>query len=430
MPADDIDPVPAEATDGAKVPDATESVSAVGPVAEPVTAAPFAGPAGPWGVVGATPVPPRERRISRRAKVVSAAGAVVAALIAGLIVWSPWKPDPPTAVRVTSPTATSVVVSWQAPSGNIVGPSNYLVLRSGRQVGSVPAGTTSWTDHGLAPGATYSYTVVAAGLGHSAPSAAATATTITPSPVRLTAHPTHTTVDLHWSPSPLGPAPDRYVISNGTTVVATLPGTTTSYTDQAQPPGTSFNYTVVAQWGNYLSGPSAAAGGATIAAPLGPEVPVHVDTTGSPGSSWGSIVVGYHWDDTWSATPACIPSGCPVMTMMISVGPGGTFQNASMPMTLHSSGSGYSGTATAKVTGCQTSTSVIPYVNTVTLVLTPAKGKVRNGAWTAWTGTMTMNAPYMDEGDGYYCPSGTWTFALTSGLSPAHSSAALLLSLP
>jgi hypothetical protein len=30
---------------------------------------------------------------------------------------------------------------------------------------------------------------------------------------------------------------------------------------------------------------------------------------------------------------------------------------------------------------------------------------------------MTMTAPYLDVGDGYFCPSGTWTFAVTSGLS-------------
>src|ERR1700759_5717223 len=269
MAADDIDPVPAEAAGGAKGLDAIESVSA----------APFEGlPA--WVVGGPAPLPPRMRRISRRAKLASIAGVVVAVLIAGLVVWSPWMPNPPTEVRATSPTASSVVVSWVASNGSTLSPGNYRVLRNGRQVGSVSAGPTSWPDHGLAPGATYHYTVVAAGLAPSAPSATATVTTITPSPIRLTAHPTHPTVDLHWSPSPLGPTPEHYVLSNGTTVVATLPGTTTSYTEQSQSPGTSFNYTVVAEWGSYLSGPSAAASGATIASPLNSEVPVHGNTTG------------------------------------------------------------------------------------------------------------------------------------------------------
>lgn len=417
MAADDIDPVRAETTADVDAPDAAVSVTRAGAVTEPVATGPFDDPADVWAVGSPAPVPRRTRRVSRRVKVASLAGVVVAALIAGLVVWSPWQPNPPVGVRAISPTATSVVVSWHASSGNMSGPSHYLVLRNGRQVGSVPAGIVSWTDHGLAPGETYRYTVVAAGLVHSAPSATATVTTMTPSPVRLTARPTYTTVGLHWSPSPLGPAPDHYVISNGTDVVATVAGTTTSYTDRGQSPGTSFKYTVVAQWGNYLSGPSAAASGATIAAPLSSDVPVRVDTTGSPGSSWGPIVVGYHWDDRWSAAPTCTSSGCPVITTTISVGPSGTFENASLPVKLHSSGSGYSGTATAKVVGCETPTGVILYTSTITLALTPVKGKVRNGAWTAWTGTMTMTAPYMDEGGGYYCPSATWTFAVASRLS-------------
>lgn len=415
MAADDAGPIPGDAADGGRSPDAAQSVAAVDAPAKPVTAVPLDDPV----AGGPVPADPPGRRIShRRALVASLGGLVVAALIAGLVVWSPWKPGTPADVRAISPTATSAVVSWHAPGGGIASPSSYLVLRSGRQVGSVPAGTISWTDHGLAPGATYHYTVIAAGLVRSAPSATATVTTITPSPVRLTARPSHTTVVLHWARSPLGPAPDHYVISNGTTVVATVPGTTTSYTDRGQSPGTSFQYTVVARWGNYLSGPSASASGATIAAPLNSEVPVHVNTTSSPGSSWGLIVVGYHWDDTWSAAPACTSSDCPVMKMMISIGPSGTYQDASFPVTLRGSITGYSGTTTAKVTGCKTSTSVIPYTNVITLALTPSEGKVRNGAWTAWTGTMTMTAPYMDAGNGYYCPSGTWTFAVTSGLPP------------
>ena len=415
MAGNDIDPAPAKAADGGEAAATAEYVAAwvaaASPVAEAMT--PVEDP--PEAAAAMAPAPPRRRGISRRVKVASVAGVVVVALIAGLVVWSPWKPNPPAGVHATSPTATSALVSWQAAGGTIAGPSSYLVLRDGRQVGSVPASATSWTDHGLAPGATYHYTVVAAGLGNSDPSAAATVTTITPSPVHLTARATHTTVDLHWSP-PLGPTPGHYVISNGGAVVATLPGTTTTYLDKGLSPGASFQYTVVAQWGGYFSGPSQAANGAAIAAPLSGSVPVHVDTTSSPGSSWGSIVDGYHWDDTWNAMPSCTPGNC-TMKVVVSVGPSGTFADATVPVTLNPSGTGYSGTTTAQVAECKTSTSVVFYTNTITVTLTPTKGKVQNGAWTAWTGTMTMVAPYMNEGGGYYCPSGAWSFAVTSGLS-------------
>src|SRR5690242_7746517 len=163
-------------------------------------------PADVLSIGGPPPAPRRGWRISNRAKVAALAIAATATLIAGVVVAAPWRPAPPTGLHATSRTATSVLVSWRASSGNLVGPGSYLVLRGGKQVGSVPAGATSWTDHGLAPGATYHYTVVAAGLAHSAPSATATVTTMAPSPVRLTADPTHTTVALHWAPPPLAPA--------------------------------------------------------------------------------------------------------------------------------------------------------------------------------------------------------------------------------
>jgi hypothetical protein len=421
MAGDDVDPAPAgtEAgtADDAKATDAAGSVAPVALVTDPV--APVEDPPEAALAAVVAPAPPRRRGISRRAKVVSVAVVVVVGLIAGLVAWSPWQPNPPADVRASSPTATSTVVSWQAAGGLIAGPSSYLVLRDGRQVGSVPASATSWADHGLTPGATYHYTVVAAGLGRSSPSASATVTTITPSPVRLTARTTHSTVELHWSPSPLAPAPGQYVVSNGTTVVATLPGTTTSYTEKGLAPGTSFQYTVAAQWGGFFSGPSPAANGATVAAPLSDSVPVHVDTTSSPGPSWGPMVAGYQWDDTWNAMPSCTPGNC-TMKVIISIAPSDAYDYTPFPVTLDPSGTGYSGTAEAQVTGCKTPTQVISETDTISLILKPAKGHVQNGAWSAWTGTMVMSAPYLSEGD-EYCPSGTWTFAVTSGLSLARA---------
>ena len=401
MPGDDIDSAPAEAADGDRTGDAAEP-------AAPSEAAAVAATIPP-------PPPPRRRVFSRRTTIASVAGLVVIGLIAGLIAWSPWKPNPPADVHATSPSATSALVSWRTAGGLIEGPGSYLVLRDGRQVGSVPASATSWTDHGLTPGVTYRYTVVASGWGHSAPSAEAPVTTITPSPARLTESATHTTVALHWAPSPLGPAPDHYVLSNGTAVVATLPGTVTSYTDKGLAPGTSFQYTVVSQWGGYFSGPSPAANGATIAAPLSSSVPVHVDTTSSPGTSFGIEVVGYRWDDTWNAMPSCTPGDCTMKLTIAADPPNATTQYKPFPITLDRSGAGYSGTTKAQDSVCEiSSTDLIPVTDTVSLTLAPVKGKVQNGAWTAWTGTMVVNSPYLNEGN-EYCPSGSWTYALTSG---------------
>jgi hypothetical protein len=124
--------------------------------------------------------------------------------------------------------------------------------------------------------------------------------------------------------------------------------------------------------------------------------------------------VGYDWDDTWTATPSCTPNAC-TMSVTVTIGPSDK-SVSTVPVPLRRSGSGYSGTATAKLTGCKAPQSVIMESDTITLTLAPAQGAVDNGAWTAWTGTMTMSAPYLAVGDGY-CPSATWTFAVTSALS-------------
>ena len=57
-------------------------------------------------------------------------------------------------------TATSVLVSWIPSQGGYT-IDRYLVSRDGRQVGSVPASQTSYTDSGLAPGTAHRYTIVA-----------------------------------------------------------------------------------------------------------------------------------------------------------------------------------------------------------------------------------------------------------------------------
>jgi phosphoesterase family protein/fibronectin type III domain protein len=93
------------------------------------------------------------------------------------------QPDtgPPSVPQHTTAVAngpTSATVSWD-PSVDDVGVSGYDVNRDGSRVATVGGTTTSWTDTGLSPQTTYSYTVVAKdAAGHvSGPSAAATVTT-------------------------------------------------------------------------------------------------------------------------------------------------------------------------------------------------------------------------------------------------------------
>ncbi|GAA4187642.1 ricin-type beta-trefoil lectin domain protein [Streptosporangium oxazolinicum] len=65
-------------------------------------------------------------------------------------------PTVPTGLNATGTTATSTTLTWTASTDN-VGVSGYQIFRGATQVGT--SATTSFTDSGLTPSTTYSYTV-------------------------------------------------------------------------------------------------------------------------------------------------------------------------------------------------------------------------------------------------------------------------------
>ena len=65
-------------------------------------------------------------------------------------------PSPPSNVRATASTGTSVTVTWDAS----VGADGYLVFRNSVQVGSFTTNRT-YTDTGLTAGTSYTFTVKA-----------------------------------------------------------------------------------------------------------------------------------------------------------------------------------------------------------------------------------------------------------------------------
>lgn len=335
-------------------------------------------------------------------------GVVVFGLVAGLLIWAPWDTPPPgapAAVVVVSPTATSAVVSWAASKGGAT-PDHYLVLRDGKQVGSVAASHTSFTDNGLAPGTTHHYTIIAAaGQQRSVDSVAARVTTITPSPVELAGvKATWTTATFRWSPSPLGPAPTAYEIDSDGSAVATVSGTTNSYNVTGLAPGHSYQYEVIAHWGNIASDPSSALTVSTLAPPLNGSVPVNLNTVSTPGAG-ASLKVGDHWSDDWLFAPHCTAAGCSMTANADLAAPG--FEVKEFNVALHGSGGKYSGTTSAQISACST----VKDTNTVTLTINP-KGAVTNGAWRTWKGTMQVSAPYTTVGD-EFCPAQSWTFAVS-----------------
>jgi hypothetical protein len=337
------------------------------------------------------------------------AAVVVVGLVVGLLVWAPWDQVPvaPTTVHAQSPTATSVLVSWPASKGGAT-IDHYLVMRDGSQVASVPASQTSYTDNGLTPGTSHRYAIIAvSGTQRSTSSPKTVVTTITPSPVGLTAsQPTWTTAVLHWSPSPKGPAPSSYVVYSGDTSVAVVPGASGSYTVTGLDPGSTHQYQVTARWGERESARSAALSVATLAPPLQGTVPVQVKTTSTPGGG-ASLKVGDKWSDTWDFTSACTANQCTLTAVAGLAAPG--FKVTSFTMSMHGSGSRYAGSTKAHVTTCGS----VNVDNTVNLSITADNGAVNNGQWTSWSGTMVLSSPYVTASSTTFCPAQAWNFHVT-----------------
>ena len=83
-------------------------------------------------------------------------------------------PAAPAGLGTSGATSTSMALAWSAVSGA----TGYNVYRGGSKVNASAVGATSYTDTGLAPSTTYSWTVSALNAsGESAQSAAATGTT-------------------------------------------------------------------------------------------------------------------------------------------------------------------------------------------------------------------------------------------------------------
>lgn len=355
------------------------------------------------------PVGPPHPKHRRGKWVLALAAVAVLGLVAGLLVWAPWHQDPvpPAAVHAQSPTATSVLVSWSPSKGGAT-IDRYLVLRDGAQVGSVPVTQTSYNDHGLAPGTRHQYTIIAvSGTQRSGPSVKAAATTITPSPVALTAgRATWTTVAFHWSPSPKGPVPDKYLIYSDGTSIATLPGTTSSYAITGLDPDTAFEVQVAAMWGTRASGLSPVLPLATLAPPLQGDMPVQVNTVSTPGEG-ASLNPGQKWSDTWGFTPGCTANGCTLKTDAQWAPP--DYKTVPFTVTLTRSGAWYTGTTKAPISMCRS----VTVQDTVTLRIAADSGAVSNGAWNSWHGTWVVSTPYTTADGGYYCPAQSWHFSIS-----------------
>jgi chitodextrinase len=177
-------------------------------------------------------------------------------------------PTAPVILGSPQQTATSITLTWGAAYDSAYSSTDlsYAVYRDGQLAGTVPAGTTSFTDTGLTPGTAYTYTVTATDpAGNtSPPSAAFTQPTPTcappPAPTGLAASAqSGTTVSLSWNAVTApgaGCSVTSYLVERGGVAIAAPGGT--SYTDTLAASSTRYTYQVLAASTGGVPGSAAA----------------------------------------------------------------------------------------------------------------------------------------------------------------------------
>jgi hypothetical protein len=226
-------------------------------------------------------------------------------------------------------------------------------------------------------------------------------------PTGLTAGPSTTSsVVFRWSGPATGPLPDKYVILAAGKVIASVPGTVTSYRIPGLAPATAYQYRVAAVRGGKRSAPSAVLAMSTLTPPVSAARLQGSWTTSYKviRSGGGTLSVGKKWTDTWSFRPNCAAGPCTVVLSGPITGPG---NYTPTPFTVHLARAGavYTGTTKAHITECGSPGSTVPVHNTLTFRITVTKAAVVSRAWgaTSWAGTMVISSPYTSAG-AYYCP--------------------------
>jgi chitodextrinase len=160
-------------------------------------------------------------------------------------------PSQPTGLTATAAGAVGANLSWTASTDN-VGVTGYIVSRNGAQVATPAA--TSFSDTGLSPATTYTYTVVARdAAGNQSTPASISVTTGTPADTTPPSQPTGLTgsasggtgATLSWTASTDNVGVTGYVVTRNGVQVATPAGT--SFADSGLTPATTYSYTVAAR---------------------------------------------------------------------------------------------------------------------------------------------------------------------------------------
>jgi parallel beta-helix repeat protein len=191
-------------------------------------------------------------------------------------------PTAPTALTATAASTTRVDLSWTASTDNVA-VDHYLILRDGTKIADTSGPTTSFSDTTVVTTTTYTYRVEAvdAAGNSSAPSDAATVTTLdgTPptAPTGLTvAGRSAGEVDLAWNASTDNVGVTGYSVFRNNVNLGDV--TTTSFADTTVLQGVSYTYTVKA---SDAAGNTSAASSAITVVPdwTPPSAPTGLKTT-------------------------------------------------------------------------------------------------------------------------------------------------------
>jgi chitodextrinase len=163
-------------------------------------------------------------------------------------------PTAPTNLAANAVSPTQINLSWTASTDN-VGVTGYQVFRGGTQIATVSGSTTSYSNTGLQPSTTYSYTVNAVDAGGNVSGASNTATATTQadttppsSPTNLTARKIGNTnnpkISLKWGASTDNIGVAGYRVYRNGSLLASVSASTLGYNDSSPPQGTDSYYVV------------------------------------------------------------------------------------------------------------------------------------------------------------------------------------------
>lgn len=331
-------------------------------------------------------------------------------------------PSVPTGLNSTGQSPTSIDLSWAA-STDDTAVTGYHVYRNGVQVGSPT--TTTYSDTGLTPNTSYSYTVSAydAASNESAHSSALPQSTLadtlapsTPSNLHQTGS-TISSVSIAWNASSDNVGVVRYEIYRNGSLIRSQAGT--SFTDTGLSVYTHYIYNVTAHdAANNASLLSAALGADTAPDITAPSVPDNIHKISSTVSS---VTIG--WD---SSTDDVGVAGYRVYRNGVLVGsPGGTsFTDTGLTVN-----SGYTYTVTARDAAINISAESAPFATNssadttaptipTSLHSTSVMDTSIDIAWTASSDDVAVTGYKIYRGANLIGTSATTSFH-DSGLSPA-----------